>query len=64
MNDSKLIYDMELHEEVEVTTSLYILRVPGGWMYKQYHSSLSVDVGAYSLLSMTFVPYSEEFKTK
>ena len=64
MHDSKLIYNMELHEEVSVSSSLYILRVPGGWMYKQYQSELGTDVGAYSLLSMTFVPFSEEFKTK
>lgn len=47
----KTIYDLELHEEIQLLDSQFVKRVPGGWVYS-YFSDLNVSV---------FVPYNEEF---
>ena len=46
----KTIYDLELHEEVNLGGNRYATRVPGGWIYRLDESE---DV---------FVPFSNEFK--
>lgn len=51
----KTIYDLELHEEMELVTEDFIykiIRVPGGWIYKAYGST------------MVFVPFHGEFDPK
>lgn len=57
--NTKTIYDLELHESLNVQTDsnyLIINRVPGGWVYNSYVGGTAV--------SSTFVPLSNEFKKK
>ena len=44
----KSIYDLELHEEIEISNDTFVMRVPGGWRYLGAQSSI-------------FVPYDNEF---
>ena len=47
---SKLnIYELKLNEELQ-TGHLYVLRVPGGWIYYDFEGA------------MCFVPYDNEFQ--
>ena len=41
------IYDMKLHEQLEIDNGINTLRVPGGWLYMNYNSST------------TFVPWHD-----
>lgn len=34
------LYDLNLHDELQVTDDTYALRVPGGWVYVQYYGDL------------------------
>ena len=49
------IYLMKLHEETKITDFLFVIRVPGGWIYLMRE----VD---YSLEHSIFVPYHNEFQ--
>lgn len=49
----KTIYELELHEDVAVSTFYSVTRVPGGWIYEDLQS-----------LATVFVPFSNEFKPK
>lgn len=46
----KNIYSLGYHEQLALNNDLYVLRVPGGWIYcdKVYQQN-------------TFVPYNDEF---
>ena len=59
MSDHKGIYEMELHDEISIGSSFCVLRVPGGWIYKEYDE----QVGGHMQTTMTFVPYHNEFQT-
>jgi hypothetical protein len=60
MSEQKTIYNMELHEEIpmqticeSIPTTVYsIVRVAGGWIYKQWCPDSQMYI------SSTFVPYS------
>lgn len=51
----KTIYDLSLHEELDRGRGNYVLRVPGGWIYKTVSAETRVN---------TFVPYNNEFDTR
>ena len=46
------IYDLKLHESLQIREGLYVFRVPGGWIYADQKT---VPI---------FVPYSNEFNEK
>jgi hypothetical protein len=52
------IYAMELHEEIELDKYNTILRVPGGWIYRNWTYSDRSDWQGHS----SFVPYDNEFQ--
>ena len=45
----KTIWNLKLHEKMNVGEFVWVLRVPGGWLYGWGEDT-------------TFVPYSEEMK--
>lgn len=45
----KTIYDLELHERIDLDYEFYVIKVHGGWIYKLGQSS-------------TFVPYQEPIR--
>jgi hypothetical protein len=47
------IYNMKLHETYSIDNRIYILRVPGGWIYYKFSSN------GYAT---TFVPFNNEFQ--
>jgi len=49
---SKSIFELKLHEELELDTYFYVTRVPGGWIYTD---------NKYDTTTSVFVPYSIEF---
>lgn len=51
--DVKTIYNMALHEDLRVDQYVYVLRVPGGWVYQNYLNDS---------MSSVFVPFSNEFQ--
>jgi len=53
----KTIYDLRLHEILRVDKSVYVTRVPGGWIYHFWDFLDKMD-------SMVFVPLNDEFKIK
>lgn len=48
------IYDLKLHESVNISNSCTVTRVPGGWIY--------YTGNCYEVETAVFVPYNEEFK--
>jgi hypothetical protein len=50
------VYEIELHEEVEIASSFYCRRVPGGWIYSDYSMT---DQG-----NAVFVPFDNEFQRR
>ncbi len=56
MEDEEL-YSMKLHDEKELWSNLYVMRVPGGWIYRQD----TEQAGGHWMTSATFVPFSDEF---
>ena len=44
------IYELNLHEEIQISETEYIKRVPGGWLY--------IDS---ALCTSTFVPFNNEY---
>lgn len=58
MNE-KNIYNMELHEQIQLRDSMTILRVPGGWLYLKYLGNVHGQIE-----SSTFVPLNYEFNSE
>jgi hypothetical protein len=63
---TKTIYNLELHEELELNQLLKVIRVPGGWIYKNFEmvlipGKLSVRK---TLIDSCFVPLTNEGKPK
>ena len=56
MSDKNAIYKMKLHDELELHNSLHILRVPGGWIYR---NDCENGTGGWSMTSV-FVPFNGE----
>lgn len=59
---AKELYNMELHEEIEVTELCYVVRVIGGWIYKFYKFEDSVNGLVLILVSTSFVPYDNQMQ--
>lgn len=57
MSDQQ-IYSMTLHDELELWQGLEVLRVPGGWIYKEWRENGTGGVD----MCTTFVPYHNEFE--
>ena len=59
MTDRDPIYDMELHDTLELPEGdTLVLRVSGGWIYTQYHMYRSNTVSEYQTrATSTFVPW-------
>lgn len=63
MSKEKTIYDLGLHEVLELpkgALNTIVQRVPGGWIYNTWSFSEGVGMSE----STTFVPYSKEFAPK
>lgn len=54
MTQTTKLYDLRLHEKMEVENCTEITRVAGGWIYK-YNGSYAPAV---------FVPFNDEFMLK
>ena len=48
----KTIYDLDLHDEIQICAATYCMRVPGGWIY-----TIITPSGTTS----AFVPFNSEF---
>lgn len=59
---TKTIYDLELHENLEIRNSLIVERVPGGWNYKYFTGTLNGDDIEWTIFQIVFVPYNNEFQ--
>ena len=59
---AKELYEMELHEEIEVTELCYVFRVIGGWIYKFYKFEDPVNGLVLILVSTTFVPWNNQMQ--
>jgi len=61
MTDKKSIYELGLHESMQVTTDTTVMRVAGGWIY----TTLAVSRGGNKVhleqMNQVFVPYHKEF---
>ena len=55
-NDSKSIYTIGLHEGLWLPFGVFIMRVPGGWLYDCW------DRNSDNFKQGTFVPFSNEFQ--
>jgi len=53
MKEAKKIYNLKLFEALKVITGVFVIRVPGGWIFENTYNTCSV--------ATTFVPYNEEF---
>lgn len=58
---TKTIYNLELHEELRINTELIIQRVAGGWNYKYYKGDLNGDFVEWNIFQIVFVRYHNEF---
>lgn len=56
----KDIYNMELHETLEIDNGVVILRVAGGWIYEYYEEQHSHK----EIKEMVFVPFNDEYNPK
>lgn len=54
----KSIYDMGLHEEISMGAGSCVMRVSGGWIYKEWEDN---GTGGLDMCN-TFVPYNNEFQ--
>jgi len=53
------IYRLKLHECYQISEDLDCLRVPGGWIYREYKQ----EYGDCRIIEKsTFVPFDNEFK--
>jgi hypothetical protein len=55
MKDKKTIYELKLHESMSIDEDLWVLRVPGGWVYRFYEESRNKT-------ERIFVPFDCEFQ--
>jgi len=53
------IYDLELHDEIQIDRYNTVMRVPGGWVYKSFTGTEGVNFKA---VGMVFVPTNNEFE--
>jgi len=53
------IYEMWLHDEIDMGCNSHIIRVPGGWIYLRQNFS---DVNGWTE-SQVFVPFDNEFQS-
>lgn len=51
------IYEMDLHDEIQLWQGFYVVRVPGGWIYRND----TEQVGGHYASATTFVPFNTEF---
>ena len=51
------VYEMKLHDEIEIWSGAFAIRVPGGWLYRFDQEA----EGGLWRQSCAFVPYSDEF---
>ncbi len=58
MADIKSIYDLRLHEKLNLDKYTFVLRVPGGWIYQTSEPRYEWDNMA------VFVPFNKEFFQK
>jgi hypothetical protein len=56
MSDADTLYNMKLHERVEIEDEFYVMRVPGGWIYMDMNDDLRPLT-----INMCFVPFHPEF---
>ena len=49
------LYNMELHQELDIDRWIKVMRVPGGWIYQASDSRYEGDCMA------VFVPFDNEF---
>lgn len=59
MKNYKNIYNLELHEAIEIKTgptTYFVIRVPGGWIYENPR----LDCGQ---MTSTFIPFDNGFQT-
>lgn len=56
MSNQKNIYELELHESIQLPCGTSIMRVPGGWLYGVWDYEKEQDK------SGTFVPFDNEFQ--
>ena len=49
------LFAMKLHEQINITNDLAVVRVPGGWLYTFWESAPNSGV------TTTFVPFCDEF---
>lgn len=54
--NKKTLYAMDLHDELQEGSNLFIMRVPGGWIYNYFNSENGEPICA------TFVPFHNEFQ--
>ena len=52
----KTIYDLKLHESIEIHYGVDAMRVPGGWIYNRW------DIEQDEFKAGIFVPYNNEFQ--
>lgn len=55
MKDSKELYQLKLHEFMQLGNGIVIMRVPGGWIYDCW------DCQTDTPKTGTFVPFNNEF---
>ncbi len=53
------LYNMGLHDELEILKGMSVIRVPGGWIYRNYME----QVGGTWQASSVFVPFDNEYLT-
>lgn len=60
----KNIYDMKIHEKIEIGDDTVVIRVPGGWIYRFFefesYSGLNFVHHDNKKINSVFVPFSEE----
>lgn len=66
----KDIYELELLEETFLEKdrldprSNSVRRVPGGWIFTEFHDSQNESNDRHTAISSVFVPHNDEFKEK
>ena len=74
MAEEKNIYNLKLHEEMHFENGRFVMRVPGGWIYKFYNANTIAFPDSKKIQTHThkidshyenvFVPYNDEFKNQ
>lgn len=61
---AKELYNMKLHEEIEITELCYVVRVIGGWVYKWYKEVRfpNGDFKEFQLVTTSFVPWDNQMQ--